>query len=518
MKIVTVEQMKALEAASVEAGVSVDALMEKAGLAVASEATRRLESPRGARVVVLVGSGNNGGDGLVAARHLHQWGARVQVYLCGARKQPDPKLALVEERGIPVAEASDDEGYTLLQRSLEPSPLVIDAVLGTGAARSIEGTVKEVLECVGRARGRRRLTMLAIDLPTGLNADTGAVDPACLGADVTVALGHPKVGHYTFPGASVTGELQIVDIGIPLGLDAGVELGLITNDLVRTLLPRRPLEAHKGTFGRLLCVVGSRRYPGAAALACSGAYRAGAGLVTLAAPESVDAIVASRIVEATHLPLPDRDGGVTPEAAAVVRESLGEYAALLIGCGLSNEPEVEAFLQALLLQEPSPNLPMVLDADALNILASVPDWWKQLRATTVLTPHPGEMARLTGGSTAQVQASRLDSAREAARRWGQVVTLKGAYTVVASPEGTTRLSPFANPALASAGTGDVLAGLIGGLLAQGMSPLDAATCGVYLHGAAAEELRTEMGEAGMVASDLLPEIPRRMRALTSTQK
>ena len=224
MKIVTVEQMKALEAASVEAGVSVDALMEKAGLAVASEATRRLESPRGARVLVLVGSGNNGGDGLVAARHLHQWGARVQVYLCGPRKQPDPKLDLVEDRGIPVAAASDDNGYTLLQRSLESSPMVIDAVLGTGAARPIEGPVKDVLECVGRAGSRHRLTLLAIDLPTGLNADTGAVDPACLGSDVTVALGHPKVGHYTFPGASVTGELQIVDLGIPLGLDAEVDL------------------------------------------------------------------------------------------------------------------------------------------------------------------------------------------------------------------------------------------------------------------------------------------------------
>ena len=518
MKIVTVEQMKALEAASVEAGVSVDALMERAGLAVASEATRRLESPRGARVLVLVGSGNNGGDGLVAALHLHQWGARVQVYLCGSRKQPDPKLALVEERGIPVATASDDEGYTLLQRSLEPSPLVIDAVLGTGAARPIEGTVKEVLECVGRARSQRRLTLLAIDLPTGLDADTGTVDPSCLDADVTVALGQPKVGHYTFPGASVTGELQTVDIGMPRGLDAGVKLELITADLVRGLVPRRPLEAHKGTFGRLLSVVGSRRYPGAAVLACSGAYRAGAGLVTLAAPESVDAMAVPRIVETTHLPLPERDGGVAPEAAAVVQNSLEGYAALLIGCGLSNEPQVEAFLQTLLFQEPPPNLPMVLDADALNILAGVPDWWKRLKAPAVLTPHPGEMARLTGGSTAQVQASRLDSAREAARRWGQVVTLKGAFTVVASPEGTTRLSPFANPALASAGTGDVLAGVIGGLLAQGLSPLDAATCGVYLHGAAAEELRAELGDAGMIASDLLPEIPRRMKALASSQK
>ncbi len=514
MKIVTVEQMQALEAASVEAGVSIDTLMESAGLAVASQATRRLESPRGARVLVLVGPGNNGGDGLVAARHLHQWGARVQVYVCAPRKGPDPKLELVDERGIPIADVEDDPDYGILQRSLATDPLIIDAVLGTGAARPIEGRLKDVLERVAQARSEQRLSLLAVDLPTGLDAESGAVDPACLGADVTVALGHPKVGHYTFPGASATGRLQIVDIGIPAGLDADIELELITADLVGSLLPRRPIEAHKGTFGRLLAVAGSRRYLGAAVLACNGAYRAGAGLVTLAAPASVDSIVASGMVETTHLPLPERsDGRMTDESAPMVQEALSGYDALLVGCGLSQEPSVQKLVEALLLREPFPELPMLLDADALNILARQPGWWKRLKAPAVLTPHPGEMARLIESTTAQVQASRLDSARDAARRWGQVVTLKGAFTVVASPEGPTRLSPYANPALASAGTGDVLAGVIGGLLAQGLSSLDAATCGVYLHGAAAEELRAELGDAGMVASDLLREVPRRMRAL-----
>ena len=519
MKIVTVEQMKALEAASARAGVSVDALMEKAGLAVASQATELLESPRGARVLVLVGPGNNGGDGLVAARYLHQWGARVQIYLCAPRPSSDPKLEQAEDRGIPVTSSEDDPSYALLHRHLSSTSLIIDAIIGTGKARPLQGGLKAILESVAQARGERVILLLAVDLPTGLDAETGALDPACQGADVTVTLGYPKVGHYTFPGASVAGRLVIADIGIPAGLDAEIALELITPDLLRSLLPRRTLEAHKGTFGRLMVVGGSRNYIGAPILACNGAYRAGAGLVTLAAAHTVDAIVAPRVVEATHLPLPETDaGGITSEGASLVREALSGYEALLVGCGLSQEAEVTEFVQALLLQEPALKTPMVLDADALNVLAHLPGWWERLKTPAVLTPHPGEMARLTSLSTGQVQSARLDTAREAAKRWGQVVVLKGAFTVVASHEGATHLSPFANPALASAGTGDVLAGVIGGLLAQGLTALDAATCGVYLHAAAAEELRTHLGDAGLVASDLLAEIPRRIKALKESSE
>ena len=275
MKIVTVEQMQALEVAAGKASVSVDALMEKAGLAVADLAIQHLASPRGARVLVLVGSGNNGGDGLVAARYLHQWGARVQLYLCASRKDPDPSLALAEDRGIPIATAADDPGLEQLRRHLASSSLVIDAVLGTGKARPLEGQLRKVLLQVADAREHQAAPMLAVDLPTGLDAETGAVDPACPGADITVALGYPKVGHFTFPGASVTGRLEIVDIGVPPGLDTDISLDLVTPELVRSLLPSRPIEAHKGTFGRLLVIAGSRSYVGATFLACSGAYPGG---------------------------------------------------------------------------------------------------------------------------------------------------------------------------------------------------------------------------------------------------
>ena len=404
MKIVTVKQMQALDAAAVKAGVSTNALMEKAGLAVANHAIQRLASPRGARVLVLVGPGNNGGDGLVAARYLHQWGARVQLYLCTRRTGPDPNLALAEDRGIPIGTAADDPGLELLQRHLASSSLVIDAVLGTGKPRPLEGQLREILLHVADVRKRQATPVLAVDLPTGLNADTGAVDPACPGADITVTLGYPKVGHFTFPGASMTGQLEIVDIGLPADLDEGISLELVTPELVRSLLPSRPLEAHKGTFGRLLVVAGSRRYVGATILACSGAYRAGAGLVTLATPRGVYTIAAAKLTETTYLPLVETEaGGIGSQAIDLVREALEEYAALVVGCGLGQEPGTQQFVQELLLQDHSlGGMPLVLDADALNTMAQVPEWYTRLNARTVLTPHPGEMARLTGLSTAQV--------------------------------------------------------------------------------------------------------------------
>ncbi|MSQ22652.1 MAG: NAD(P)H-hydrate dehydratase [Dehalococcoidia bacterium] len=515
MKIVTVEQMQAMEMAADKAGVTAKALMEKAGLAVAYHAIQRLGSPRGARVLVLVGPGNNGSDGLVAARYLHQWGARVQIYLCALRKSPDPNLDMADERGIPIATAAEDAGLEALKRHMASTSLIIDAVLGTGKARPIEGQMRDILLQVAEARRHQAKPLLAVDLPTGLDADTGAVDSACPVADITVTLGYPKIGHFTFPGAATTGQLEIADIGIPSGLDTGITLELVTPEMVGPLLPTRPIEAHKGSFGRLLVVAGSRNYVGASYLACLGAYRAGAGLVTLATPRGVYAIAAAKLTETTYLPLPETwSGSITSKAAADVQKALDGYAALSVGCGLSQDPETQLFVHELLLKNPAlVNMPTVLDADALNAIAQIPDWHDHLKAPAVLTPHPGEMARLTGLSTTQVQERRMEVARQYAQKWGQVVVLKGAFTVIASPQGDARVSPFANPGLASAGTGDVLAGVIGGLLAQGLSPLDAATCGVYLHGAAGEELRRQLGDAGLLASDLLPEIPRRIKAL-----
>ncbi|MBF8267647.1 MAG: NAD(P)H-hydrate epimerase [Dehalococcoidia bacterium] len=508
MKIVTTEEMRWLEERCAQEGISNDALMEKAGLAVAQKTREFLGDVRGVPLLVLVGPGNNGGDGLVAARHLSDWGAEVAVYLSLPRKEDDPKYKLLESRDIATYRAAEDGDFSALRGLLASSRLVIDAILGTGRGRPLEGALAGILSHLADARARRsQLRLLALDLPTGLDADTGEVDPLCPTADVTVTLGYPKVGLFAFPGGTHVGRLEVVDIGIPPHLARDVPQELITPDWVRQTLPQRPMDAHKGTFGRVLVMAGSISYIGAAYLACEGAARVGAGLVTLAAPRSLIPILASKLIETTYLLLPEEEGILSPAASEVFLSEAPGYQALLVGCGLGQRPEVAGLLGQALLSARRPEIPVVLDADALNLMSQIPEWWLRLRGEAVLTPHPGEMSRLTGQSTVEIQRSRLSIAREKAAQWNKVVALKGAYTVVSSPGGQARISPFANPGLASGGTGDVLAGAIAGLLSQGLSTFDAASCGVYLHGAAGEQVRREMGDTGMVASDLLPRLP-----------
>lgn len=514
MKIVSSEQMRRIEARSERAGVSTDALMERAGLEVARRVRHHLGHLVGVPVVVLVGPGNNGGDGLVAARHLHRWGARVLVYMCLDRREPDPKLAIVRARGTAILRASEDEGLTRLRSALASAQTVVDSVLGTGRARPLEGALKAVLLAVAESKvARPAMRVLAMDLPTGLDADSGQVDPACLAADVTVTLGHPKVGLYQSPGADFVGAVEVADIGIPAGAGAEVRLELMTPAWAGRNLPRRPRAAHKGSFGRTLVVAGSRRYVGAAYLAAMAACRVGAGVVTVALPESLQMAVAAKATEPTYLPLPESAPGlVSAEAAPLVVETVADYDALLLGCGVGQAAPTRDLVERLLYSGASLP-PTVVDADGLNLLAMTGDWWERFANRAIVTPHPGEMARLASASTGAVQADRIGRAIESAAKWNKVTVLKGAHTVVAHPDGGAMLSPFVNPGLASAGTGDVLAGAIAGLLSQGLPLLHAAALGVYLHGAAGEHVRREMGDTGMIASDLLPVLPRTIRDL-----
>ena len=515
MKIVTSEQMRRIEERSERAGVSTDTLMENAGLAVARRVRRLLGHLTGVPVVVLVGAGNNGADGLVVARHLHSWGARVLVYICLDRRVPDPKLDIVAGLSVEVVKVSADEGLGGLRRALESAALAVDAVLGTGRSRPIEGALGDVLKALRSAKmSKPGLRIVALDLPTGLDSDTGAVDPACVPADVTVALGHPKVGHYTLPGADVVGTLDIEDIGIPNGLDDDVGLELMTPEWAGAMLPSRPAESHKGTFGSTMVVAGSRNYVGAAYLAATAATRVGAGLVTIALPESIQAMVAAKATEPVYLPLPESSRGVVASgAASAVLEQLERHDAMLIGCGLGQAPETRELVESILYSD-SPGLPpTVVDADALNHMAHDPAWPTRFRTPAVLTPHPGEMARLLGALEPPTQAERIPRATGAAAAWNKVTVLKGAYTIVASQDGGAMLSPFANPGLASAGTGDVLAGAIAGLLSQGLSLEQAAALGVYLHGMAGERVARELGTTGMVAGDLLGVLPLAIKEL-----
>ena len=462
---------------------------------------------------MLVGSGNNGADGLVAARHLRRWGAEASVYLASRRPTPDPKMELALEYGVAVLSSSNDPDMAELEGHLHGCRLVLDAVLGTGRARPLEGPVKELARRINAWRSPDRgrdHQVFALDLPTGLDPDTGETDPNCIAAGQTLALGFPKVGLLTFPGAGLVGQLRVLDIGLPPGLapDLEIALELLNPDWVGSHLPVRPLDSHKGTFGHALIVAGSRNYAGAAFLAAQAAVRTGAGLVTLATPESVYPIAAGKLTEVIHLPLPeDQDGLVRPEAAELIRANLSRYDALAVGCGLGHSKGTQQFMERLVLDQPQLPIPLVIDADGLNNLSQLENWWERLAGTTVLTPHPGEMATLTGAQTSEIQRDRVGAARKWADYWKVNLVLKGAHTVVAHPSQAVRVSPFANPGLASGGTGDVLTGIIAGLLAQGLSANLAASCGVYLHGQAGADAVLEVGEAGLTATDLIQSLP-----------
>ena len=509
MKIVTADQMRKIDRECDKIGLPASLLMENAGKAVAEEVWRISGPVERQHILMLIGPGNNGGDGLVAARHFHDWGARVSLYLFGKRPLDDLNLDLVRERNIPCVEVDQEGDLDGLDGQLAMATAVVDALLGTGTSRPVGDVFGQALGRVSRVKEERpSLHIIAVDLPSGLNADNGAVDPACLYADDTVTLAFPKMGLYNPPGLERAGRITIADIGVPSYLADEVHIELVTADWARSVLPKRPLGANKGTFGKVLVVAGSIHYVGAAYLACSGAMRVGAGTVTLATAASLSPILASKLTEVTHLPLPESSPGmISHQADWMIHTELSKYDVLLMGCGLGQGESAVRLVKSALLGERVPLPAVVLDADALNTLADSKDWWQQLAGDVILTPHPGEMARLTGVSVEEVQSDRVGLARKMAMEWNKTLVLKGAYTIIATPGGGVRIGPEANPGLASAGTGDVLGGVIAGLVAQGLTLSDAAGCGVYIHGQAGDMVREKLGNAGMVASDLLPVLP-----------
>ena len=514
MKVVTAEQMQQIDRKAADMGLTTSILMENAGRLVAEEIKKYVDNIIGRHMLILVGPGNNGGDGLVAARYLNDWGAEVNIYMCSDRSSDDNNMKLAQDRNIPVLNASDDTYLSGLEQATANSELIVDAIFGTGRSRTIDGIFQQILMKVTTAKYEKpELAIISIDLPSGLDANNGAVDPSCLSADFTVTLGYPKPGLYSFPGAEKAGKVKIVDIGIPPSLSDDIIIELLTEEWVKSAVPKRPAGANKGSFGKVLVVAGSINYIGAAYLACMGAYRVGAGLVTLCTLKNLQPILASKLTEVTYLLLPEnKTGMIAPEAAAILKQHIPEYDVVLIGCGLGTNTSITQLME-LLLPVLAQSCPLVLDADALNIIAEIPDWWHRLGNNVILTPHPGEMSRLTKIDLDEIQHDRLEVTRKAARDWQKIVVLKGAYTIISSPDGHTKISQEANPGLASAGTGDILSGVIAGLLAQGLSSYDAATCGVYLHAMAGNLVRHDLGDAGMLASDLLPALPRVIKSL-----
>jgi NAD(P)H-hydrate epimerase len=533
-KIVTVEQMRRVESASDGAGWTYAQMMERAGRAVASAVLERVPSVAGKRAVVLAGSGNNGGDGLVAGRVLADAGMQVAVYLARPRPDDDPHLAALRGRGSLIASAADDQRYRVLGNLLRACDVFIDAVLGTGFRLPLKPELAEVMSAVQGALNERPSPPLrvAVDCPSGLNCDTGEIAAEAIQADVTVTLAAAKPGLLRHPGGRLAGEIIVADIGIdPNTPELGqVDMDWVTEDDVRAWLPERPRDAHKGTFGTVVIAAGSVNYPGSAALAARAAYRVGAGLVTLAVPAGVQRLLAGSLLEATWIVLPEEMGVIARGAAEVLSAEIARASALLVGPGLGRDETTRAFLERLLMpagerggraaigfvHEPkagrSPGAampPLVVDADGLRLLAGLSDWAHRLPASTVLTPHPGEMAALTGETVEALQTDRLATAKAWAAEWGHVVVLKGAHTVVAEPSGRTAVLPFATAALARAGTGDVLAGCIVGFRAQGLAAYESALLGAYVHGLAGV-LAGEM--AGVLDSVLASDVSESLAA------
>jgi NAD(P)H-hydrate epimerase len=498
-----------------EAGVPGAALMDTAGTAVADAIRDRY--PAATRLTVLCGKGNNGGDGFVAARRLID--RAPEVYLLArcqeVRGDASTHLRLYQEAGGTVCEVPDEAGWQVMREGALDCDVVVDAILGTGLREAPSGLPGRVIADVAQAAAEG-VRVVAVDLPSGLSSDTGETPWEHLRAELTVTFAAPKYCHVLPPACDAVGELRIVDIGIPPSLVAGAGLWLLEKADAAAAWPPREPDAHKGRFGHVLVVAGSLGKSGAAVLAGLAALRAGAGLVTVATPAPILPMVAAARAELMTEPLPvAADGGLTPEALEHALLLARDRDAVVVGPGLGQAPGTRAFVQGLVARCPAA---LVIDADGLNAFGAVdgaPAALDRLRPgrPAVLTPHPGEAAPLLGGSARHVQARRLDAARELAAATGAMVVLKGRRSIVAAPDGLAAVNPTGNPGMATAGTGDVLSGITGALLARGCDAWTAATAATYAHGLAGDRAAERIGQEGMLAGDLLDALAEVLRGL-----
>ena len=513
MKILTAGDMQILDhLAMTDGGIPGATLMANAGARVLQAMEKGFGPVAGKHVVIFCGKGNNGGDGFVVARLLRAKRARVSVFLIAniTDLKGDAKTMCRRFRSsVPASWLHQCPSEETMRQTAHGSDLMIDALLGTGLTAPVTGAYRAAIDIINNAAsGERNVPVTAIDLPSGIHADTGAVMGCAVRATLTVTLGLPKLGLYVGAGIDHAGRIRIADIGIPERYAEKIHsrLHLITQAFVRRVLPPRAPSAHKGTFGHAGIIAGSVGKTGAAALAAKTALRTGAGLVTVATPSSVNMALECKLLEAMTVPMPDTEAQ-TLSAAGL--ERLAEFAntrsSVAIGPGLTTHPDTVALVRALL---PRLNTPSVLDADALNALAGRMDLIEGCPLPPILTPHPGEMARLENdGDVERINADRIGVATQFAQRHRVVLVLKGARTVVAAPDGHTAICPTGNAGMATAGTGDALTGMITGLLAQRLAAWDAACAGAYLHGLAGDLAAATLGPAGMTAGDLIDQIP-----------
>lgn len=508
MRIATASEMAQLDRKTIEeVGIPGIVLMENAARGAAGFFLEVLPNLLGERITVVAGSGNNAGDGFVLARIFQNRGGQVRVVCLRSpdRLQGDAltNYRILENMRTPICVWEEEGDFSSQWRWIRESGVLIDAILGTGLQDEVRGTYRKIIESINHLE----IPVLSVDIPSGLHAGTGKPMGAAVRARATATFGLPKLGLLLEPGPAYVGKLSVVDIGIPSHLveTSNIRRWWLHQDLLAGWLSPRAPATHKGDAGHVVVLAGSIGKTGAATLTCLGAGRVGAGLVTLMVPSSLNSILEVKLTEAMTVPIPEtEDRSPSKIALPTILDFLKGKQVLAMGPGISLHPGTQALVKGLLAKAPCP---MVLDADAITAVARDPDVLKEASQPLVLTPHPGEMSRLVGKPAEFIQTNRVEVAQESAVKYGTTLVLKGHRSIIASPDGRLAVNSSGNPAMACGGMGDVLTGMIAGFLAQGFPAFEAACLGAYVHGAAADRRMGEVSSRGLLATDLLEEIP-----------
>ncbi len=522
MKLVTSSQMRNIDRKTIEGlGIPGLELMERAGRGTALVAKEMLRDPQNKVVIIFCGRGNNGGDGFVVGRYLSQWGAQVEFFLTAKRDEVkgDAKTNLDKavDLDLPIVEILKMEEIP----SRIKADLIVDGLFGTGFVGEIKGYMKDIIEMINSSG----IPVLSVDIPSGLHADTGEFTGPCVKADRTVSMALPKIGHFFFPGKEMSGKVSVVDIGVPQHVveEEKISLNLITEEEVKQMIPKRSGDAYKGSCGRVVLIAGSTGMTGAAALASSSSLRTGAGMAILGAPKTLNPIMEIKMTEVMTKPLPDvrKKGALALRGLGEIRELLKWGDCCAIGPGLGQHFETIELVRRLVSKL---KMPAVIDADGLNALAKDPSILKECKAPLILTPHIGELSRLNGVPSSEIAKDKIKYASDFAKKYNCVLVFKGAPTIISEPGGQTYVNPTGNAGMATAGSGDVLTGIIVGLLAQMLMlkkgedikkiMLNSACAGVFLHGLTGDMAKGEKGEMGMIAGDMMEKIPEALITFT----
>lgn len=502
--IVTAKQMSEMDRAAIEdVGIPGLILMENAGRGIVEVARSMLERVKGKTVKIFCGPGNNGGDGFVVARHLLNMGAQVDVLLVGKKENirgdAHTNMLIYQnmEQSIKQVQATEHVPSDV------GADLIVDALLGTGVQGSLRGIFADVVDKINRSGA----PILAIDIPTGMDTDTGAVEGPCIHAAATATMALPKRGLLLSPGREHVGKLTVVDISMPEFLCSrfNSKTFLVMPQDVQKMLPIRPSDAYKNACGTAMVIAGSMGFTGAASLTAESVLRSGAGLTYLSAAKSLNVVFEQRLTEVITVPFEDNGlGCLTVDTGEAIINRAASETVVAIGPGLGTHTKTVKLVKMLVEKL---DKPLVLDADGLNALSESPDLISKYKNDMILTPHPGELSRLIQKTNQEILDDRIEIARQTAQSWGQILVLKGSPTIVADKSGEVYINTTGNAGMATGGSGDVLTGIIAGLLAQGMSAIHAAIAGVFIHGLAGDLAKGKFGEMGMIAGDILKYVP-----------